>query len=73
MGVFPECISVSHLGIWFPQRPDERVGSPRTGVPDAVSCQEGVGNQTQNLCKSSKRSKSLTHFSSPFLALICFF
>lgn len=38
--VLPECFYVSLVCVWSLQRPEEGVGSPRTGVTDGcdVSC-----------------------------------
>lgn len=34
MGTLLICVSVHHVGIWSPPRPEEGIESPESGVPD---------------------------------------
>jgi hypothetical protein len=54
VSVLPACMSVHHMSTWCPQRPEEDVGLPGTGIIDCVICHVSDGNQIQVLCKSSK-------------------
>lgn len=31
----PACMSLHHMRVWYPQKPEEGVGSPGTGVTDS--------------------------------------
>lgn len=35
MGILFACMSVHHLCVWWPRRPEEAIGSPGTGVTDS--------------------------------------
>lgn len=46
MGVLPASTSVYHVSAWWPQKPEEGIGSSGSGVSDLqmeVSCHVGVG------------------------------
>lgn len=34
MGIFPTCMTMHYLYFWCPQRPEEGIGNPATGVRD---------------------------------------
>ena len=60
-GCLPAYMSVYQVCVCSPQRPEDDVRSPGTGVTD----HEGLGNQTSVLRKSEQCSKLLSHLSSP--------
>lgn len=47
MTVLPACISVYHMHAWCPQRSEEGIRSPGTGVPD--NCELPCGCWDLNL------------------------
>jgi hypothetical protein len=66
LSVLPACMYVYYVCAWCPQRSEESIGSPGTGIIDGWELPSiGVGNRTWVLCKSSKGSQLLRYLSSP--------
>lgn len=50
MGVLPTYTSVCHLSVWYPQRPEESIGSLKLELKMVVRHHVGAQNQTPSLC-----------------------
>lgn len=44
-GALSAYMSVYHVRVWCPKRPEEGIGSSSTGVRDIVSSHVGIGNR----------------------------
>lgn len=49
VGILPACISVHHMCARCLWRPEEAVGSPRTGFGDDFDLHVGAGTQNSNM------------------------
>lgn len=55
-GALPGYLSMYHMYAWWPWKPEEGAGSPRTRVMDGYKFCVNAGNRTQVLWKNIKYS-----------------
>lgn len=65
MNILPACMLVHLVRAWYPQRPEEGFGSPRTGAPGGCETPRGCLELDRVLCRTAKCSQWLSHLCSP--------